>query len=284
MSLSFTSAARRIIGVAFAASATLLAQTPSNRALATFPAQQRPPGDPAMVARGKALYGIHCKGCHGADLRGGDLGGPNLLRSQVVLSDKDGELVAPIIQGARRGNGMPAIKMNASDEKATATYIHSIVAMSRGQGAPPDSGAPPPSILVGDAAAGKVFFEAKCATCHSVSGDLQGIAKKYPDAKQLQNRWVSGGAGGRVTANSDRRTVTVTVTQSSGEKAVGRLVRLDDFLVTVASADGSLQTFRRDGDHPRVEVNDPMQGHRDLLPTYTDKNIHDVTAWLVTLK
>src|SRR2546425_11243607 len=72
------------------------------------PGQQRPPGDPVRIARGKTLYGISCTGCHGADLRGGDLGGPNLLRSQVALSDKDGELIVPIIQGGRKDTGMPA--------------------------------------------------------------------------------------------------------------------------------------------------------------------------------
>jgi len=283
----------RIAAVAVAGAAVLLfhlagqtaaAQATDARALATFPAQQRPPGDPALIARGKTLYAINCQACHGADLRGGDLGGPNLLRSQVVLSDKDGELVLPIVQGARQSTGMPAISLSADDVKATATYIHSIVGTSRTQGSPPDSGAPPPNVLIGDAAAGKEYFVAKCTSCHSATGDLQGIATRYPDAKALQNRWVAGGGGGRAGANTDRRTVTVTVTQPSGEKIDGRLVRIDDFLVTLANADGTLLTIRRDGDRPKVEVHDPMQTHRDLLAVYSDKDMHDVTAYLVTLK
>src|SRR5215468_3348511 len=75
------------------------------------PGQQRPPGDPEQIARGKTLYGISCTGCHGADLRGGDLGGPNLLRSQLALSDQDGEKIVPVIQGSRQSSGMPAIEM-----------------------------------------------------------------------------------------------------------------------------------------------------------------------------
>jgi len=117
-----------------------------------------------------------------------------------------------------------------------------------------------------------------------VTGDLQGIATRYPDPKLLQNRWVAGGGGGRGAANSDRRTVTVKVTKPSGEVVEGRLVRIDDFLVTMANAEGSLTTIRRDGDKPKVEVADPMQTHRDLLAVYTDKNMHDVTAYLVTVK
>ena len=77
---------------------------------------------------------------------------------------------------------------------------------------------------------------------------------------------------------------TATVTLASGQKVEGRLVRIDDFLVTLTDADGKLRTFPRNGDKPNVEVHDPMQPHLDLLTVYTDKDIHDVTAYLVTLK
>ena len=40
----------------------------------------------------------------------------------------------------------------------------------------------------------------------------------------------------------------------------------------------------RDGDSPKVEVHDPAAPHKDLLREYTDKDIHDVTAYMVTLK
>src|ERR1700693_4312736 len=107
------------------------------RAGGFVPGQQRPPGDPVQIARGKALYGIHCTGCHGADLRGGDLGGPNLLRSQLTLSDQDGELILPIIQGSRQSQGMPAIDMSREDGLAVAAYVRSIVASIGRQGMPP---------------------------------------------------------------------------------------------------------------------------------------------------
>ena len=81
-----------------------------------------------------------------------------------------------------------------------------------------------------------------------------------------------------------RRTSTVAVKMPSGEMVEGRIVRIDDFLVTVGLADGSLRTIRRDGETPKVDVSDPMKAHRDLLTVYTDKDIHDVTAYLVTLK
>src|SRR6266700_2376818 len=125
------------------------------------PGQQRPPGDPAQIARGKTLYGIGCTGCHGADLRGGDLGGPNLLRSQVALSDQDGELIVPIVQGSRQNTGMPAIEMSPDDAKAVAAYVRSVMETIGRQGTPPETGAPAPSVLVGNASEGQAYFAAK---------------------------------------------------------------------------------------------------------------------------
>jgi cytochrome c oxidase cbb3-type subunit 3 len=259
---------------------------------ATFPAQQRPPGDPAVVARGKGIYEINCRACHGPDLRGGDQGGPNLLRSQVVLNDQDGELIAPIVHGARADKGMPAFTLPDADVTAVAAYIHDVLRTARGQGAPP---AGPPvvlNIVVGNAQAGQAYFQSKCSACHSATGDLAGIASRIDDPVDLQNTWVAGGAGGRgrgrgrgagAGAGAEKPT-TATVTLASGQTVDGRLVRIDDFIVTVELPNGLQRTFERHGDLPKVEVHDPRAPHRDLLPTYTDKDIHDVTAYLVTLK
>src|SRR5215470_5115368 len=106
----------------------------------SFPAQQRSPFDPELTARGNMLYGIHCRACHGVDLRGGDQGGPNLLRSQLVLNDQAGELIQPVVQDGRRNPGMPpmpSVTLSSDEVKAVAEYIHSIIATQRPQGAPP---------------------------------------------------------------------------------------------------------------------------------------------------
>jgi cytochrome c oxidase cbb3-type subunit 3 len=253
------------------------------------PGQQRKPEDPAQVARGKAIYGISCTACHGADLRGGDMGGPNLLRSQLAIVDKEGENIVPVIEKGR-GN-MPPIQMPPADAQAVAAYVRSQMALIGRQGMPPGVGKEPPSILVGDAKAGQQYFDAKCAKCHSATGDLQGVASRIADPRALQNAWVAGGAGGRrggrggaPAAASERRIVTAVVTPPGGPAVEGQLVRIDDFLVSLKLSDGSIRSFTRDGDVPKVEVRDPMKPHRDLLLEYTDKNIHDVTAYLVTLK
>lgn len=259
------------------------AQGGRGRGPATFPAQQRALAPPEVIERGKSIYSVTCTACHGTDLRGGQLGGPNLLRSAVVLNDDLANLLVPIFGGSRAERGMPAFPFPQEDITAIAGYLHSVIASSRGQGAPPPGPPVVLNVLVGNAAAGATYFQAKCTSCHSATGDLQGIATRVPDAKALQNLWVAGG-GGRGGGNPQRRIVTATVTTSAGAKTEGRLVRIDDFLVTLALADGTIKTFRRDGDVPKVDVKDPLQGHRDLLRGYSNKDMHDVTAYLVTLK
>ncbi len=245
---------------------------------AAFP--DRPPADPAALERGKALYGVQCNFCHGSDARGGE-GGPNLLRSDIVLNDQHGEKIAPVVQNGRVDAGMPKFDLTMAQISDIAAYIHSFKV-----GGYDISRMTPPSIVVGNAAAGEKYFGAHCGSCHSATGDLKGIASKIGDDKQLQQTWLmpGGGRGGFGRGPVNVPPVTATVTLASGEKVNGRLIRIDDFIVTLGDADGGQRTFARNGDTPAVEIHDPVAGHRNLLPTYSDKDIHDVTAYLVTLK
>lgn len=238
----------------------------------------RPPGDPAAIERGKALYGVNCQFCHGADTRGGD-GGPSLLRSSVVLADQNGELMAPIIRSGRPG--MPKFTLTDTQISDIATFAHSFKAAGYDE-----SRQKPPSIVVGDAKAGEAFFTAKCGACHSPTGDLRGLATKIADPRLLQQTWLmpGSGAGRGAPPPVPVPPTTVTVTLASGEKVSGRLDRIDDFTVALTTADGARRSFRTEGDSPKVEVHDPLQPHRDLLRSYSDSDIHNVTAFLVTLK
>ena len=252
------------------------------RGVATFPAQQRAPGDPKEIERGKTVYSATCAACHGVDARGGQLGGPNLLRSQLVLNDQVGELIAPIVHGSRAERGMPPIPINDDDIKAVAAFLHALQASARPQGAPPESATPPPDALVGNASAGQTYFAAKCSTCHTADS-LRGVATKYPEAKVLQNAWVTGGGAGRGGGRGSKP-IMATITAPGGEKVTGRLLRIDDFLISVALPDDTVRTFRRDGEQPKVQIDDPLAGHKALLGVLTDKDMHDVTAYLATLK
>lgn len=257
-----------------------------------FPQQTRQLAAPDVIARGKAVYTVNCAACHGADLRGGDQGGPSLLRSLTALSDQHGELISPIIHGARQDKGMPAFNLSDSDSVAVAEYIHSVLAEVGRQARPP--GSPDVSTinpLVGNATAGASYFRANCASCHSVDGDLKGIASKFEDPRDLQNTWVSGGGGGGRGAGGGGggrgargRGETAVVTLANGQRFEGALVEKDDFIVVLRLADGTRRSFTRDGDSPNVEVHDPNEAHKKLAMTLADKDMHDVTAYLATIK
>jgi cytochrome c oxidase cbb3-type subunit 3 len=253
-----------------------------------FPQQTRPLASPEVIARGKAVYSVNCTACHGADMRGGDQGGPSLLRSLAALSDQHGETVAPIIRGARQAQGMPGFNLTDDDVTAVSEYIHSVLAKVGVQARPPSAVDPSSlNVVVGNATAGQAYFQTKCASCHSVTGDLKGIGAKFEDARMLQNTWVSGGGGGgrggRGGGEGGKPT-TVTVSFANGQKVEGMLIRKDDFLVALRLADGTRRSIARDGDTPKVEVHDPNEAHKKLVPTLDDKDMHDVTAYLATVK
>lgn len=242
---------------------------------------QRAAADSAGIERGKAIYGVNCNFCHGSDARGGE-GGPNLLRSELILNDQKGELLAPVVQNGR--GEMPKFNLSPAQISDVAAFLHSFRV-----GGYDISRMTPPSILSGDAKAGEAYFDATCASCHSVTGDLKGIGARFTDAKQLQQIWLMPGnrrrGFGALTSPAIRvRSTTVTVQLAPGQKMEGRLVRMDDFFVTLIDGDGAERTFARDGDRPKVTVHDPLEPHKELLPKYTDADIHNLTAYLVTLK
>jgi cytochrome c oxidase cbb3-type subunit III len=241
---------------------------------------QRAAADPAALERGKGIYSVNCAFCHGSDARGGE-GGPNLLRSTAVLNDSKGELIAPIVKNGRPAAGMPPLNLNETQIADVAAYLHSFPVGGRDVNR---SG--PPNPVVGNAAAGKALFASKCASCHSETGDMNGIATRISDPKALQQTWLmpGGGRGGRGAPAVKTPPVTVTVTLDNGAKVEGRLERIDDFLVTLRDSEGRIRSFPLNGERPKVTIHDPLQPHLDALQHYTDQNIHDITAYLVTLK
>ncbi|HUF73894.1 MAG TPA: c-type cytochrome [Gammaproteobacteria bacterium] len=248
---------------------------------ATFPAQQRALPSAEVIERGDGLYQVNCMACHGADLRGGDQGGPNLLRSTIVLNDVEGELIGEVVRSGM--NRMPpSTTLDEAGIRAVAGYIHSVVARAERQGAPPlveyDL-----DILVGDARRGERVFEQQCAQCHSAAGDLEGIAARIEDPVDLQNTWVAGRRQGRFGGGSSV-TRTVTVTTVDGREVSGELVRYDDFFVALRTPAGEYRSFSRVDTAVGVEIDDPLRRHAELWAELDDATIHDVTAYLETLR
>lgn len=279
---------RFLLGCLFAA---LGGVASAGQAPPTFPAQQRAAGDPALVARGNGLYTLYCRACHGVDLRGGDLGGPNLLRSQLVLNDQGGESIGPVVRAGRipagGGTPMPPQPLTDDDIKALAEYVHSVVFTAQPQGAPPAGSKVELNLLVGNAREGERYFKAECASCHAPTGDLAGIGTRLKDIEQLQNSWVAGRRLGAPAANAVRPQTRVTVKFAGGASAEGSLLRMDDFVVSLRTDAGDYRSYTRRSATPRIEsiaVTDPLAPHRALWSKLSDKTMHDVTAYLATIK
>jgi cytochrome c oxidase cbb3-type subunit 3 len=202
------------------------------------------------------------------------------MRSDVVLLDDRGERIGPVVLGGRADKGMPPFMLMPAQISDIAAFLHSLPVSSR-------TGDRQVNIVVGSADTGRAVFQAKCSSCHSPTGDLQGVANRYGDPKILQQTWLLPGTGGTRGGAQPRPAppIGATVTLANGQKVEGTLNRIDDFMVSLKLADGTYRTFRTDtANAPRVELRDPIKGHRDLLQTYSDADIHNVTAYLVTLK
>jgi len=226
--------------------------------------------DPLAVARGKSLYTtLGCSFCHGADARGGS-GGVSLLRSQKVLTDRQGERIYGTVAKGVSGTAMVAFDLTPAQVADIAEFLHSFPVGGRDK-----VREAPASIVTGSAEAGRRYFDRTCSACHAASGDLHGIATRYPKPRTLQQRWL---------LPRSAQKARVRVQQADGTVIQGALVRRDEFLITMKLNDGTQRTFGLEGAAPKVEVSDPLAGHKNLLPTYTDRDIHDVTAYLVTLQ
>ena len=236
--------------------------------------------DPAAVARGAKLFRSTCAGCHGANAKGGP-GAPDLVRSILVLDDEKGLLIGPVVREGRPDKGMPKFNMTDLQIQDIAAWLH-VLTYAAGHRTTYEF----KNVVTGNAEKGKEYFngQGRCATCHSATGDLAGIGAKY-DPFSLQGRWLQPRGGRRgARAGSAKSERTVTVTLPSGQSYKGTLVNLDDFTVALREPGGQYRSFARNGNSPKIDIDDPLRAHMDLLHQYTDSDIHNITAYLVTLK
>ncbi len=234
------------------------------------------------VDRGLPLYNSNCGYCHGERGKGGKAG-PDLIASTVTLHDEDGVQLAEYVHGAQHSK---TAKVEATDAQMAdiAAYLHSRVIYASGRGDIHID-----EILVGNPQAGQQYFNGAggCAKCHSVTGDLKGIGSKY-DPAALQDHVVmprSGRGGfGRGGGAANPTAPYAVVTLASGEKIQGQPVLNTDFYVTLRLADGSVKTWAREKGIPKVEIVDPLQAHVEIMQHLTDTDMHNLTAYLATLK
>lgn len=221
--------------------------------------------------RGQTQFAQTCGFCHGADANGG-AEGPNLMRSALVRHDENGSLIGPVIRDGRPAKGMPAIPLNNNQIADVVAFLHKRLDESdRRSPRRPDYDLK--LLLTGDAAAGKTFFYGAggCSKCHSPTGDLAGIAKKYPPA-DLQSRFL-------YPSGIEK---TATVTTSSGEQFKGNLFYVDQFRIAIKDASGWYHSWPRS--EVKVRIHDPLAAHLELLPKYSEAGMHNMFAYLETLQ
>ena len=249
-------------------------------------AQEGPPGPPnparaahaaaqaAAAKRGEILFKQNCAVCHGQDLTGGR--GPDLIRSSLVRHDRDGNLISPVVMNGRPDRGMPPFPFTQDQVSDIVAYIDSELALfdmhTRIPGGYPND-IPASRLATGSAEAGKAFFDGPggCTKCHSVTGDLAGIANKF-DPPDLETHFLY--PPGVPT--------TATVTLPSGKTFEGVLLLNDGFNVAIQGTDGWYHSWPRSA--VKLEIHDPLAAHSALLDKYTDAEMHDVFTYLETLK
>jgi cytochrome c oxidase cbb3-type subunit III len=264
----------------------------------------RPPVDKEAHDRGRALWASHCIDCHGSQARGSDTG-PNIIRTKTVNFDRSAEVAGSVLgpflkAGHPTQSQKPSASFTAAEVVDLANFLRERVNETMRSSPLFTVG----DIVVGDAKAGEAFFNGGggCTTCHNATTrNLAGIATRIPVPVDLQQRMLFPGGGGRgrggrgpargagpaggppapVPVNPNA--ITVTLTPPSGPPVSGVLVEESDFHITVREADGTVRAVRRT---PTLKIakNVPLQAHIDLLDRLTDKQIHDLVAYLETLK
>jgi cytochrome c oxidase cbb3-type subunit 3 len=239
--------------------------------------------DAAAAARGRKTYAAACIQCHGTQARGTERGA-NLVRSLVVLRDRYGSELGPFLRkGHALQDGGPSLTYTDARVSDLSHFLHERLNDTL-RGSPVFK---VQNVLTGDRKSGEAYFngEGGCHQCHSPTGDLAGIGGRY-DPPTIQQRVLfprPPARGTRGASPAAGKAVTATVTGPSGEQASGVLVHIDDFNVSIRDADGTYRSWKRIAGLSVVK-NDPYAAHIALLDKYTDQNMHDVVAYLESLK
>jgi cytochrome c oxidase cbb3-type subunit III len=230
-----------------------------------------------IAAEGAKIFGPNCGFCHGSDARGGSA--PDLLRSPVVLDDNQGELVGPTVHAGRPAQGMPAFPSFTDDQlRSIAEFLHLQVELTANRGTYKLL-----NVVTGNARAGETYFNGagKCNTCHSTTGDLAHIGSKM-EPPDLQQAFLYPGARG-ITDGGSKSAPKATVTMRDGKTVTGTIKYQDDFHISLYDADGKYHSIVLEPG-VKVQFEDKLVFHRQMLDRYTNTQMHDLTAYLVTLK
>jgi cytochrome c oxidase cbb3-type subunit 3 len=229
---------------------------------------------PEQVRAGQPLFSSQCGFCHGRDTMGGETG-PDLTRSALVAGDVRGDKLAPMVRNGRVDKGMPGFSLNDADMAAVVAFIHDAKtkaeSLTGGRRAVDLA-----DLQTGNAEAGRTYFNSACTKCHAPTGDLKGVASRLQGLPLLQRMLYPAAAAGAVSR------AKVTVTRSSGETIAGALAYRDEFTIALTDASGAYRSFSTN--QVKFTVDDPLQAHVEQLGKYTDDDMHNVLAYLQTLR
>jgi cytochrome c oxidase cbb3-type subunit III len=261
-------AAPLVMGLAICA-----AQTPPQKAQAGKQSEPAIKSYPqSLVQSGRDLFRQDCSFCHGRDAGGGETG-PDLTRSKLVTQDVDGDKIGPVVRNGRPDKGMP--RFDRSDEQIASLMAfihtqqnHALTRMAGGR-----KGVDVADLQTGNVEAGKQYFNGPggCATCHSPTGDLAGIASRFRGLELEEEMLYPRRAKSKVT-----------VTLTSGQAITGTLRYLDEFTVGLVDETGTYRSWRTSD--VQYKVDSPVNAHVELFPKYTDDDIHNLMAYLQTLR
>jgi cytochrome c oxidase cbb3-type subunit III len=246
------------------------------------PASRRPPrtGTPQtysteQIQAGEVRFSSDCGFCHGRDAAGGETG-PDLTRSKLVAEDRRGDKIGSLVRHGRPEQGMPAFSLSAADLAAVVAFIHDQKTKAEALGGGRRS-VNAGDLATGDAAAGLRYFNGAggCSACHSPSGDLAGIASRYEGVLLLRRMLYP-------SARPAPARPKVTLWLPSGETVVAPLASEDEFTIAILDASGARQSYEKSS--LKFKIENPLSAHFDQLGKYTDDDMHNVYAYLDTLK
>lgn len=245
------------------------AQAASASAQGKQAAEQSFPAE--LVSSGETLFLQDCAFCHGRDAAGGETG-PDLTRSSLVAQDVNGNSIGPVVQNGRAGKGMPAFDLSGPQIAALVAFIHTQRTKAEAQMGG-RRGVDVSDLQTGNVEAGKAFFNGagKCSSCHSPQGDLAGIASRYQGLRLEEHMLYPGGNHAKVT-----------VTLASGQVVTGTLAYQDEFTIGLRDAAGYYHSWPVSA--VKYTIDAPAEAHAELLGKYTDADIHNLMAFLQTLR
>lgn len=249
----------------------ILAAASMGAAQDSKPAAEAEKFPPALMESGGARFLKECAFCHGRDAGGGE-DGPDLTRSKLVAEDRGGDQIGPVVRNGRSEKGMPRFTVSDEELSGLVAFIKTQKALAESQKGG-RRGVDKEDLQTGDAEAGKRYFNGagKCSSCHSPTGDLAGVAKRFEGLKLEQ----------RFLYPKDVK-ATIVVTLPSGETVSGKLAYQDEFNVALRDAAGRYRAWAVS--RVTFKIDAPAEAHADLLAKYTDDDIHNLMAYLQTLQ